>query len=219
MVLKIHGSIKLPCGQRVACICNEKKIPYEFVPVDMSQQEHKKAPYTDFQPFGQVPYIDDDGFILFESRAICRYLVKKYANQGTQGLIPSGDLEAEAIFERGVSIEIETFNPFAADIAIEKYFKARGGGQPDEKRVAELVSDFHKKLDVYELLLSKHDYIGGDEVTLADLFHLPFGCLTQSLGLDELFIDHTKRPNVARWWTVITNRSSWIAVVKEAQGL
>jgi len=69
-----------------------------------------------------IRYKDDDGFILYESRAIARYLIKKYPNQGTAGLIPTG-LKEEALFEQAASVEVSNFNAHAAPIAYEKVFK------------------------------------------------------------------------------------------------
>jgi glutathione S-transferase len=61
---------------------------------------------------------DDDGFILYESRAIARYLIKKYPNQGTP-LIPS-DPKSEALFEQAASIEAFNFTAFVTPIVLEK---------------------------------------------------------------------------------------------------
>lgn len=43
----------------------EKGIPYELRNIDWSVGEHKSPAYLANQPFGVVPYLDDDGFILF----------------------------------------------------------------------------------------------------------------------------------------------------------
>ena len=64
---------------------------------------------------------DDDGFQLFESRAIARYLVNKYGKDS--GLIPS-DPKANALFEQAASIEAFNFDHYASGIAIERVFKA-----------------------------------------------------------------------------------------------
>jgi len=99
--------------------------------------EHKAPEFVEKQPFGQVPYIvgfrvwitvitidsipqDDDGFILYESRAICHYLETKYADQGTS-LIPK-DLKANALYQQAASIEAFAFNDSAEKIAIEMIF-------------------------------------------------------------------------------------------------
>lgn len=57
---------------------------------------------------------NDDGFILYESRAIGRYIAEKYADQGP-ALIPT-ELKAKAIFEQAASSELANFNPYASQI-------------------------------------------------------------------------------------------------------
>lgn len=63
---------------------------------------------------------DDDGFLLFESRAIARYLVAKYGKSST--LVPKGEKEA-AIFEQAASVEAFDFGPSAIKVVSEKLFK------------------------------------------------------------------------------------------------
>ena len=122
MVLKLHGSPQSTCTARVRTVFEELSIPYEFVLVDFAKLEHKAPEFTAVQPFGQVPYIDDDGFKLFESRAICRYLALKYGGIGK--LIPDpANLQKTALFEQGASIELSNFDPFASALAFENVFK------------------------------------------------------------------------------------------------
>ncbi|TDL17178.1 glutathione S-transferase [Rickenella mellea] len=188
MVLKLIGARMSINTRRVAVVCKELKLPYELVPVDMANAEHKSPAYLEKQPFGQVPIIDDDGFNLFESRAICRYLVRKYGKGST--LIPS-DLHKQALFEAAASVEQNNFEPY---------------------RAAELQKAFAVKLKGYEAVLGKHKYLAGEEITIADLFHLPYGnFITDRLQIDSLTsIEST--PMVARWWDDITSRPSWQAV-------
>jgi glutathione S-transferase len=100
MVLKIHGTKGSTCTRRVLTALYEKNVPYELVPVDVANGEHKSPKYMALQPFGKVPAMDDDGFILFESRAIAKYIAKKYAGQGTPLLPAEGDLKAYGLFEQ-----------------------------------------------------------------------------------------------------------------------
>ncbi|KIJ60369.1 hypothetical protein HYDPIDRAFT_177460 [Hydnomerulius pinastri MD-312] len=207
MVLKIHGFPISICTKRVALICREKNIPYELVTVNMLEGAHKGEAHTKVQHFGQVPFIEDDGFVLYESRAISRYLTKKYASQGTQGLIPT-EPKAEALFEQAASIELTNFDPIGNGIADENIFKGLRGEQPDTKRVSQLVALLEEKVKGYEAILSKQPYLAGDHITLADLFHLPFGYMFSQMGIDAL----EKQPSVARWWKEISERESWLAV-------
>lgn len=75
MVLKLYGSAM--ATSRVLVTILELDIPYEFIHVDISQGEQNSDWYRNLQPFGKVPALeDDDGFIMYESRAMCRYLVR-----------------------------------------------------------------------------------------------------------------------------------------------
>ena len=51
------------------------------------------------------------------------------------------------------------------------------------------------KLGVYDTILSKQKYLAGDEITLADLFHLPYGSRLYNINQGDLL---EKRPNVKR---------------------
>ncbi|KAH7926060.1 glutathione S-transferase, partial [Leucogyrophana mollusca] len=207
MVLKLYGFSTSTCTLRVAVTLSEKNVPFEFHHIDLVGGAHKQPNFTAFQPFGQVPYIDDDGFILYESRAIARYIAAKYASQGTQNLLPS-EPKANALFEQAASIETSNFDPFASGLAWELKFTKMYGGKTDEARVVTLRSTLSAKLDAYEAILAKQKYLAGNEVTLADLFHLPYGSVILGIGVDEF----TSRPSVARWWNDITSRPSWQAV-------
>jgi glutathione S-transferase len=59
---------------------------------------------------------------------------------------------------------------------------------------------------VYDGILAKRKYIGGDEFTLADIYHLPYGKTTYDLGFAPIF---EKYPNVWAWWQRCTERDSW----------
>ncbi|CAF2052624.1 unnamed protein product [Rotaria magnacalcarata] len=71
------------CTQRVRCVLEEMGLPYEIFLVDLSKGEHKQTTHLAIQPFGQIPVLEDiDGTQIFESRAIMRYLLKKYPTEG-----------------------------------------------------------------------------------------------------------------------------------------
>jgi len=213
MSLELHGHAIAPLVRLVALVCKEKEVPYKLVSVEVYKGEQKMPEYRAFQPFGQVPYLNDNGFVLYESRAICRYIAKKYASQGTQGLVPSAsDAKAEALFEQACSVETANFDPFATGLAFEKFVKKHKGMEPDEARVKHLIATLNEKLDAYEVILSKQAYLAGDNVTLADLFHLPYGTIVEKVGGDLL----SSRPNVSRWWKDISSRPAWLAVKDSA---
>jgi glutathione S-transferase len=75
MVLKLYGSAM--STSRVLVTILEKELPYEFNLIDIAKGDQKSEEYMKLQPFGKVPVLDDDGFVIFESRAICKYLARQ----------------------------------------------------------------------------------------------------------------------------------------------
>jgi glutathione S-transferase len=57
-----------------------------------------------------------------ESRAICHYIAAKYADQGTKLLPDPTDLNASAIFNQWLSVELDDWNAFAYPIVAQKFF-------------------------------------------------------------------------------------------------
>jgi glutathione S-transferase len=137
MVLKLYARTGWGGGGGlVALTLAEKQIPFELVAINLAQKENKTPEFLAMHPFGQVPVIvralpqfpvwmatddgdtqDDDGFILYESRAICRYLAEKYATQGTP-LLPTG-LKERALVEQAASIEFANFLPAVLNVVTE----------------------------------------------------------------------------------------------------
>ncbi|KIL66458.1 hypothetical protein M378DRAFT_103526 [Amanita muscaria Koide BX008] len=212
MVLKLYGLAFSGNIQRVTVVLHEKQVPYELVTVDLYKGAHKTPEYLEKHPFGQIPYLDDDGFILFESRAIARYIAIKYADQGTK-LIPS-DLKGRALFEQAASIEKANFDSYARTIVFEKWAKKLRGLETDEEAVKAAITSLEDKLDVYDKILSKQNYLGGDEITLADLFHLPGLDKFGEIGVGYLI---ENRPNVKRWFEDLSSRSSWQTVKADSK--
>ncbi|TCD71593.1 hypothetical protein EIP91_007340 [Steccherinum ochraceum] len=213
MAIKIYG-IPISVSTRRALIAfKELNVPYELVTVNALAGENKAPENVQFHPFGKVPFMREaeTGLTLYESRAIARYIVNKYDKDGKSGLIPH-DPVAAAKFEQAAAVELTRYEPHVAALSSELFFKPVLLKQPtDDAAVAKALEALNQTLDVYDGILGKQKYLAGDNVTLADLFHLPVGTtLTESLKLDVLTTD--KRPNVQRWWKDISSRPSWVVL-------
>jgi len=209
MVLKLYGTSASPNVRLVATILFEKEIPFELVDVDW--QSMKSPKYLHLQPFGQMPCIDDDGFILYEGKAICHYLASKYPNQGTP-LLPT-ELKANALFHQAVSVTISHFSVHVEKIVFELYYGPLFANKSADKEVVDSsLKELGLKLDVYDQILSKQKYIAGNEITLADFYHIPYGSL---LGDEAGCNIMETKPNVARWFKEISSRPSWQTMKKD----
>ncbi|CAF1186489.1 unnamed protein product [Adineta steineri] len=207
----VHGLVLSTNTQRVLVTLAEKGLKYELKPLKIMESEQKSRQYVEgMQPFGLFPVlIDTDGFKIYESRAICRYLEEKYKGKGTE-LIPSKDIQARAFFEQAANIEAFNFDPPAnaliRETVVKKIFYQK---EPDPIKVAQYREDLGSKLNVYENILSKQPYLAGQVYTMADLFHLPCAQFIIKFGDGDLF---ESRPNVKQWWERISSRPSWKAV-------
>src|SRR5918996_3763750 len=65
-------------SRKVRMALIEKGLEFERVNVDLSKREQKNPEYLKIHPFGQVPALDDEGFILYDSTIINEYLEDEY---------------------------------------------------------------------------------------------------------------------------------------------
>ncbi|KAJ7148782.1 glutathione S-transferase [Mycena crocata] len=202
-ILKLYGMRQATCTRRVATVLHELKVPFELHEIDFKSNEHKSPAFLEKQPFGQIPYIDDDGFILYETRAICRYIAAKHP---ASGLIPT-DPKSLALFEQAASVEIANFDPHAFKAVSELVMKPLFGWPNDLAVAEEALAVLDTKLDGYDAILAKQRYVAGESLTLADLFHIPYAPFLTKGGSDIM----TRKPNVARWYNELVARPSWLA--------
>lgn len=85
--------------------------------------------------------------------------------------------------------------------------KPRLGGVPNPDLIAASKAIWASKLDAYESILATRPYLAGNNLTLADLFHLPYGQKIIDAGHGEALMDHKARPHVAKWVAVAFRES------------
>ena len=86
-------------------------------------------------------------------------------------------------------------------------------GGPDLTRVAQAEADLDAVLAVYDKILATQKYLVGDEITLADLFHLPNGAALRAGKWRAIF---EKYENVERWFSGLQGRESWVRAAEVA---
>jgi len=86
-MLKILGRASSSNVMKVLWACEELGLPFERVDVGGAFAFKNAPDYLKLNPNGRVPTIDDNGFVLYESNVIVRYLASTY---GDSRLLPSG---------------------------------------------------------------------------------------------------------------------------------
>src|SRR5574341_2154629 len=65
-------------SRKVRIALLEKGLEFERITVDLTKREQKNPEYLQIHPFGQVPALDDEGFIVYDSTIINEYLEDEY---------------------------------------------------------------------------------------------------------------------------------------------
>ncbi|KAM0342401.1 hypothetical protein ACHAPU_009588 [Fusarium lateritium] len=187
---------------------------YEVVFLTLAKGEQKSPEHLARHPWGKVPAITfPDGFTLYESRAICKHLAKKYSFP----LLPSeSDIQASALLEQAQDVEVQYFAEPAGRINFEKFAKKFMGRPPNEAVVTEALKSVEAFFDIAERLLEEKSYMAGSEFTLVDIYYIP---LIQRLFMCGYGESITSRKAVSGWWDRVINRPAiqkMIAADKEA---
>jgi glutathione S-transferase len=209
--MKLYAHPASTCSRKVLTTLAEKNHKAEFILVDLMKGEQKSPEHLARQPFGVVPVLDDDGFRLYESRAIIRYLDQKLAGNS---LTPS-DLKERAMMEQWTSVEYSYFTPAAMAIIKEALFVTMAGGTPDKGKIEAGRTRLSPVLDILEKHLAGKDYLVGSQFTLADIGYLPYVEYLFASGSGDLI---TSRPNLAGWWGRCSERKSWRIATGKEQG-
>jgi glutathione S-transferase len=200
--MKVYGHPMSTCTRKVLTTLAEKGHEAQFVLVDLAKGEQKSPAYMEKHPFGVIPFFEDDGFTMYESRAIIRYLDAKLPGPK---LTPS-DLPSLGRMEQWLSVEQSYFSPHCMAIVMELVFKSMRGGNPDMDRVSKGRDGVAKVLDVVDRALMTQSHLAGDRFSLADISWLPY---LQYLAVTPHGSLITERPHVKSWWQRISTRPSW----------
>lgn len=196
-MLKIFGHPMSTCTRAVLMTLAETSTPYELATVDFAKGEHKQPAHVARQPFGQLPALDDGGFAMYESRAICRYLDEKAGGK----LVPS-DIERRAVMEQWISVETSNFTPHAMKFIFNYTF-----GRTQDAAVLETADKgLDAALGVMEARLAKSPFLAGDAFTLAEVCFMPYVEYLMGTPVKEKI---AKYPHVSSWWSKISERPTW----------
>jgi len=185
-LLKLYHHPRSTFSRRVVIALVEKQIPHEAIVIDMGAREHRAPDYLAFNPYGRVPAIDDDGFVLYESASILLYLEE---TRHERPLLPA-DPKQRALADMYIRLCDGQIARQAGVIIFPKRFLAKERWNLDAMAVASKEIQTH--LDILDRQLSGRDYLVSDAFTLADLAYIPF---LHFLPL----MDVTAPPAVAAW--------------------
>ena len=162
-MLKIYGNKESSSTKKVLYTAELLSLQFEFKDLDF-QKDLKTPEYLKIHPAGKVPAIDDNGFILFESGAICRYLCDK-----NSPLLYPQDLKKRALINQWIDFCTLHVGAAIYKIVSNKVFAPKFNRPVDEMAIKQGEAECEKYLPIIENLLKKHKYIAGETLSLADI--------------------------------------------------
>ncbi|MCG8546079.1 MAG: glutathione S-transferase family protein [Alphaproteobacteria bacterium] len=162
--------------------------------------------YRAKNPNGRLPTLEEeDGFTLWESGAVVRYLCAKYS----MGELYPEDLHARAAADKWMdwsSLNLAGFN----SVYLDQFFRVPKE-ERDDSKITAATEQASAMYDILDAHLAENDYIGGDRLTMADF---PAGSLT------DRWINWTpnrpSHPNVEAYYERLAARPAYREHVIEA---
>jgi glutathione S-transferase len=200
-MLKIWGRVNSVNVKKVLWAMEELGVKYERVDAGMEHGVVKTPEYQKMNPNSLVPTIDDDGFVLWESHAIVRYLAAKHG----AGTLWPADLKQRADSDRWMDWAFT----FQASLRAVFWGLIR---TPAEKRDLKAIEDGKKRcgelLAIPDQALAHRPYVVGNSLTIGDI---PLGCHVQ-LWM-RLPIERPSQPNLERWFERLGTRAPFRKIV------
>jgi glutathione S-transferase len=147
----------------------EKGVTHELIDVPFGAV--RAEPHLSRQPFAKVPAFEHDGFALYETQAIMRYVDERFAGTPLQ---PEDVHEWSRMNQIIGIVDAYAWPSIAGTILFNRVAVPRRlGGVPDEAAIAGALPRARLCLSEIDRLMEDHRFLTGDHVSLADLMVIP----------------------------------------------
>ena len=197
--IRVYGRKNSINVQKVLWCCAELSLPFERIDLGGEFGGTSTPQYRAMNPMGRVPTIDDNGFTLWESNTIVRYLSARY---GMGTLCPKDD-RARASAEQWMDWQLVTvwrgLQPAFLNLI------RTPPAQRDQKVIDTAVREAAEHFTILDAQLKDKRYVVGDAFTLGDI---PLGCTAQRwFNLD---IPRPTLPALAAWYQRVRERPAFV---------
>ena len=199
----IYGPSFSTYARTARLVLEEKGVAYELRPVNIMAGEGQASDHTRRHPFGKVPAFEHDGFSLYETIAIARYIDRVFPGPSLQ---PSDPRQAARMDQIIAVIDSYAYGAIVGKLVWQRLVVPMQGGQGDEGIVQGSMDMVRLCLSEFERLKGSQPFLAGSEISLADCFLAPiFGYLTMTPDAEGLL---QSTPGLRQWWQVMSERPS-----------
>jgi glutathione S-transferase len=185
----------------------EKRVPYRLIEVDIFAPDGPRPDYVQRHPFKRIPAFEHEGFRLYETSAITRYVDEAFAGPP---LMPDAPRARARVNQIIAILDNYGYRPLIWDIFVERVRASDHGRRADEAKIAAALPHAEACLRAIEALADPDGpSLAGGGVSLADLHAAPmfaYFCMAKE-GAELL----ASQPRLSRWWQSMRNRPSMAA--------
>jgi glutathione S-transferase len=197
--MKIWGRTTSSNVQKVMWGIGEMGIACERIDVGGSFGKNREPAYLAMNPNGLVPTLEeDDGFIMWESNSILRYLAAKHQ----AAILEPKDLRTRALAHKWMDWQLSVLGP-----AITPVFWGMVRTPPEKRDQAAIDAGKKKTADAVKMLddqLGKSKFLAGDAFSYGDI---PAGIMVRRYR--DLVPERPRVDNVERWYAAIAARPAF----------
>jgi len=166
-MMKLYSSKFAPSPRKVLIYLKEKNISdIEIIDLDLGKLEHKTPEYKAIAPNSRVPALQlDDGTVILETTAMCRYLECLYPEPNMFGESPIEIASIEMWYSR---VSFELMMPLMHGFRHTHPHMSAMENQNEEYGLAQRKLGI-KELENYDTIIQSREFIAGDRFTYADL--------------------------------------------------
>ncbi len=184
----------------------EKQVSYRLQEVDAFAPGGPPADHLARQPFGRIPAFEHDGFTLYETAAITRYIDEAFDGPALQ----PDDAKRRARMNQIIGmLDSYAYRTLVWDIYMERVGAPREGRAADEAKITAALPRARICLDELARLMGRAPFLAGDALTLADLHAAPM--FAYFLAAPEGVAMLVERPALAGWWQRMAARPGMTA--------
>ena len=180
----------------------EKGVDYDLVEVDFIGGGMPEA-QLERDPFGKVPAFEHDGFSLYETCAIERYVDEAFDGPALQ---PGNAAERARMAQIVSIVDSYTYPCTIGQLVIQRLVVPILGGTADEAVIEGALPEVEKSMREFERKLGEREYFAGGGLSLADLHLAPiFAYFVDTPESKAILKD---KPGLKAWWQRIASRDS-----------
>ena len=203
--MKLYNNEMANSPRKVRMFIAEKNISdIEIINIDLMSGEHKTPEYRAIAPNSRIPALElDDGAVIMESTAICRYLESLYPEPNLFG---ESAIEIASIEMWQARIYNELMIPLA--MAFRHLHPGMSNMEIQNKDFGETQKSIGiKSLKYFDTVLSESKFVAGDRFTFADIQMIT--TTDFFIGLNRLSMEDY--PEIKRHFNLMSERSSFSA--------